>query len=874
MEGKEAKRPAVSAWALTEEELFKQFNTSVQGLSDGEVVVRQKMYGPNEFVKHGKARVLALIARQFMSPLVFMLIAAAGITVLLREYTETVVILLAVCVNAALGFFQEYKAENTLDKLTAYIKERTRVVRDGKEREIDSAELVPGDVVVLQLGSRVPADIRLLFVSNFSVDESFLTGESMPIEKNIEVVSEGAPVTERTNSTFAGSLVVEGFARGVVMQIGESTEIGRIADLVSNVRSEETPLQKSLSKLAWVIFAGALVIVAGIFFLGLSRGEPILEMLLLSVAVAVGAIPEALPIALTVILAVGVERIASRRGIVRSLSAAETLGSTTLVMTDKTGTLTEAKMQITGIYTAQSMHGKQGSTGIMDLSQIQKDILSYAFLCTETVVENAEEEKSQWRFIGRPLERNIGSVALTSGIDVLAVARRREVVLPFNSTNKFSVAYDAKSKNYYVLGAPDILLERSQISKDAYLAMELFVQTISAEGKRLIGIAKLLNSALSKGKHAVTASDVEELEFLGTLVLYDPVRKGAKEAVLRIEEHGARVVMLTGDLKGTAMAIGLELGWEISEGNVITGNELRQLSDDELQAQLSHIKIFARVTPEDKLRIGKLFQKSGEVVAMTGDGVNDAPSLKAVDIGIALGSGSDVAKSVADLVLLDDDFKTIVLAIEEGRRIIANIRKAFVYLMSNCLDEVFLIGGSLIFGLSLPLTAIQIIWVNFFTGSLPALSFAFEKNKDLKHSSGKGEIFNTEVRVLTIGIGMITSLLLFILYFGLLRFGVELALAQTMLFLCFASYILAVAFSFKDLQRPLFSYDLFDNRALNISILIAALLLFISVAIPELRSLLDLIVPSPPWILFIILWLVFNVTLVEASKWIFRRFQI
>ncbi len=861
--------PDTFPWAHTQNEVLALLKSGDDGLTEEEALERLDTFGSNEIRTRKKVNALSILLQQFASPLIFILIGAAILTVFLNELLETFVIALAILVNAALGFYQEYRAENTIERLEVYMKERARVIRDGHEHEIESSFLVPGDIVRLSLGTRVPADIRVITEHEFSVDESFLTGESLPVPKHVDMVSEGAQVTERTNMAFAGSLVVEGSATGVVVGTGDRTEIGRIAQLVGSADDEATPLQKSITNLAWVIFGAVFVLVSGLFLLGISRGEPILEMLLIAVATSIGAVPEALPIALTVILAVGVERIAKRRGIMRSLAAAETLGSTTVVMTDKTGTLTQAKMQVIGILTtSQLLKGVRPSIGhLKELSQDERQVLSDALIATEAVIENPHDAPASWTFVGRPLETNIALAASAAGVDAAALTvKRRSTVLPFNSTQKFSVSRDSKTGHLLVLGAPDVLLQRSDMSKDDYLKIESMIHALSNEGKRLVGVARLEQS----GRKKIEADSVRGLTFSGLIVLYDPIRPEAKDAVMRIERKGARVVMLTGDLKGTAMSIARELGWDITEANVMTGEEIRQLSDDELAARLPLIKICARVTPEDKLRVGKLFQSRGDVVAMTGDGVNDAPSLKAVNIGIALGSGTDVAKSAADLVLLDDNFETIVLAIEEGRRIISSIRKAFVYLMSNCLDGVFLIGGSLIMELPLPLTAIQIIWVNFFTGSLPALAFAFEENRDVGREKTQGAIFSIEVRYITFGVGMLTSFLLFVLYAGLLNFGVALEIARTVLFLCFAGYILVVSFAFKSLHAPLFSYPLFDNKVLNWGVGIAFTMLCASMSVPGLCELLD-IVPIPAiWLLVVVAWIAFNMTLVEGAKWLLR----
>lgn len=861
------------AWALSIEQALERFHTSRQGLIEKEADLRLRHFGTNSLPRPKRFTMLGILLQQFSSPLIFILVGAAVLTIALKEWIDTVVILLAILVNAGLGFYQEYRAEATLEKLTTYIKERARVIRDGTEQEVDSTLLVPGDIIHLSYGSRIPSDARLIEANELSVDESVLTGESLPIHKETAELSEGTSLPERTNMVFAGTLVVEGSAIALVTTTGRYTEIGRIAELVDTTKREHTPLQKALARLGWMIFIGIAFLVAAIFFLGIARGEPIFEMMLMAVAISVGAIPEALPIALTVILAVGVERLATRKGIMRNLAAAETLGSTSVIMTDKTGTLTEANMRLVDIRTRKELLDDPSKRGTIDtLRPDEKEILASALWGVDIVLENPGAEETEWRFSGKPIETAIARAAHRHGLDVFAAARVRIPLLPFNSTNKFSINGHREKDEYIALGAPDILLQRSRLTKDDYLAMEKHIQTVSAEGKRLLGVARFpreKHGSLKKGSaHPDHASD---LEFLGVLVFQDPIRPEAKDAIKKMESLGAKVVMLTGDLKGTAIAIARELGWEVPEGDVISGEELRRLTDEELLPDLGRIRIFARVTPEDKLRIGRLYQKAGEIVAMTGDGVNDAPSLKAVDIGIALGSGTDVAKSVAGLVLLDDNFTTIVRAIEEGRRILENIRKVFVYLTSTCLDAVILIGGSLIAGLPLPLSALQIIWVNFFADSLPALSFAFDKEYDSRRERG-AEILTREVKVLTLGIGILTSALLFSMYWFLLRIGLPEDQVHSLIFVCFALYGLIVAYCFRSLRTSLFARPIFDNRYLNLSVGLGTVLIMASVTVPFLREIFDLaIIPlSLAWV--VIVWLVVNILLVETTKWVFRRF--
>lgn len=853
-------------WAQESAAVLAALHTSHAGLTQSDVEQRMQSYGSNSFHRSEKKSALTIFLSQFASPLIFILIGAAIVTFILQEWVEVGVIMLAVVVNVGLGFYREFHAENTIEKLSSFIKDRSRVMRDGFEQEIDSETLVPGDILKLTYGSRVPADARIISSTNIRVDEAVLTGESIPVEKKAHTVAEDAAVAERTSIAHAGTLVVDGFATAVVVATGDHTEIGKIASLVSGTHRAETPIQKGLSRLAWIIFAIVIVIVIGVFMLGLWRGQPVLEMLILSVAVSVGAVPESLPIALTVILSIGAERIAQKRGIARTLMAAETLGSTSLIMTDKTGTLTEANMKLVGIYTEREL--ASGITTAKEYTEEDRRMIEMALSNVDVLIENPDEKVSAWTFKGKPFEVNIAKTARDNGIDVSRFSEQggSGIVVPFNSTHKFSVS--RFEEHYVVMGAPDILLARADMTDEFRGAVEAWIVQASTEGKRLIALA-------TTEKNIGKASDATSLSFAGILAFHDPVRQEVPAAIAKIESLGIRIVMVTGDLKGTAIAVAQELGWEVRPEQVLTGAELQQMSDTALLGRLPHTKIFARVTPEDKLRVGLLYRQLGEVVAMTGDGVNDAPSLKAMDIGVALGSGSDVAKSAADLVLLDDNFETVSTAIQEGRRILVNIRKTFVYLMSNSLDEVFVVGGSLLAGIALPLTALQIIWVNLFTGALPALSFAYDEDFDHDYSKNHTlkSIFTREVNLLTFGIGIISSLLLFFTYDMLLYVGLPIELARSIFFVCFASYILVISFSFRSLRKPLFTYPLFSNKKLNQSILLAAVILIATMTIPFMRNLFG-IAPLPPvWLWFIGAWLILNVALVEGAKALTRKFK-
>lgn len=852
-------------WSVKVEDIFTALTTQSHGLSEKDIEQRRSLYGTNVLQKYAKKSGVTIFFKQLASPLIFILLGAAVVTFLLKEWIEVIVVMTAVLVNAGLGFFREYHAENTLEKLSGFIKDRARVIRDGVEHEVDSEELFPGDIIKVSYGSRVPADARILSTNNIYVDEAILTGESKPIQKNVTTVSVSATVAERTNMLHAGTLVVDGFATAVVVATGINTEIGKIAGLVSGTKQAKTPIQKGLEKISWIIFAIVLVIVVGIFILGIYRGEPLFDMLILSVAVAVGAVPEALPIALTVILSIGAERIAKKQGVTRTLIAAETLGSTSLIMTDKTGTLTEANMKLVGVYTIKELN--EDTENGNQYTSDDNAILTLALHNVDVLIENPHDPISEWTFKGKPFEVHIVKTAREKGIDITGIQHNNtSLVIPFSSTHKFSVS--RQKSHLVVVGAPDILLARAHMDKDTFLRLETWITEASNEGKRLIAVGTAKSAS-----DTPSVSDIKDIAFKGILAFHDPVRANVPDAIKKIESLGVRVVMITGDLKGTAIAVGREIGWEITEDQVITGHDIQSLTDTELLALIPHKKIFARVTPEDKLRIGLLYRELGEVVAMTGDGVNDAPALKAMDIGVALGSGSDVAKSVAGLVLLDDNFEVISMAIQEGRRILVNIRKTFVYLMSNSLDEVFVVGGSLIVGIAMPLTALQIIWVNLFTGSLPALAFAYDDDFDhqmYKHRTLKS-IFTREVNILTFGIGVMSSLLLFFTYYGLIKFGVDVQTARSVFFVCFASYILVISYSFRSLNKPLFSYPIFSNKKLNQGILVAIVFLVATMSIPQLRALFDLNTIPLVWFWFIAVWLVANVLLVEGTKYFFRK---
>lgn len=872
-------------WSDTLDTLESQIETDfTNGLNEEEAKIRLKKVGENIFESSKERTALSIFLQQFTSPLIIILCIAVVITASLQEWLDTGIIAFAVIVNAILGFVQEFKAEKAITDLRSYITHRTRVIRDGHEMEIDPRLLVPGDILHITHGSRITADARIIKEINFTSDESILTGESLPVEKETEALSETASLPERTNMVFAGTLGIDGSAYAVVTATGYATEIGKLARLVADTKSEETPLQKALTTLTWVIIVLTTIAVIGIFVIGIMQGQELYEMLLISIAVLVGSVPEALPIGLTAILAIGVERIAKKKGIMRSLTASETLGSTSLIITDKTGTLTQADMRLIDIdSTAQLLDPEFTPSDHSDnFNQVQKDILTVARCASDVMIENPEDDYTAWVMAGSDLETNIVKASAKHGI-MQTVAERADIQIriPFSSKYKYSVIriparyLPAEMSEFedphVVMGAPDILLSLSHLDQTDREKLQLAVSSHSEYGRRVLGIA-LLTPHVEPA--SMTTEHVKDLTFLGVLSFHDPVREEVPAALKRIQSFGTRVIMATGDLPGTALAVAKEIGWEVDKTNVLTGKQLQQLTDEDLIKILDRIHIYARVTPEDKLRITRLHQAQGEIVAMTGDGVNDAPSLKAANIGIAVGSGSDVAKSVADLILMDNNFKTIVATIEEGKQILANIKKMFVYLMSNALDELFLIGGAIIAGVALPLTAVQIIWVNLFTGSLPAVAFAFDRQHMKDNEATSREFFDPRVLFLTIFIGITVSLMLFFLYLGLLKFHVPVELARSVLFASFGTYTLFISFSFRDLSRPIFKYSITENRLLVGGVAVGMTMMIATFTIPFLRNLFELEALSLFWVGFVALWSVLNILVVEASKWFANTFII
>ncbi|MEO8637580.1 MAG: HAD-IC family P-type ATPase [Candidatus Taylorbacteria bacterium] len=852
-------------WFLSIKDAREMLQTDTQnGVSEDDALKRLEIFGLNIIEKSGSASGFIIFLSQFKSPLILILLFASIITFFIAHYRDALFILAAVVVNVVLGFYQEYKAEKALSELKSYLKQRSRVIRGGEEYEIDAANLVPGDIIRLAQGDRVPADGRVIFVNDFQIDEAILTGESLPASKSTEPVSVNAVLGDQHSMVFAGTLVTQGVATAVVCRTDFATELGKIAALVAESKREETPLQYAIRRFSMQagIFLGILTLI--VFVTGIALGHSRVEMFLISIAIAVSAVPEGLPVAMTVILAIGVQRMSRRKGVIRKLVAAEALGSTTIILTDKTGTLTMAKMELSKVLPTEGI--------------LENKLLELALLNTNVLIENRKDPVLDWRMNGRVIEVALVRSAGLRGIAVQEVKNKTEIVnsLPFNAVNKFSVSLvrDREKHSLVFFGAPDILIRHSTLRLEERKGVLEKIDSLAGSGELVLGVAsKNIEPKEDFTFQRDLESELDSLVFNGVITLHDPVRPGVKDAMRRVEEAGIKTIVMSGDHRGTAEAIAKEVGMRIEKGSVLDATELRELNDEGLKERLPHVRVISRVSPLDKMRVVKAFQEMGEVVAMTGDGVNDAPSIKQADIGIAMGTGTEVARDVADLVLLDDNFETIVAAIEEGRQIMNNIRKVLVYLLSSVADELLLIGGALIAGLALPLNALQILYVNFFSDSFPAIAFAFEKDIDGLQARPRGVksgLFDPLMKFLILFTGFLTSLILFTLYWYLLRAGFPEDEVRTFIFAAFGSYTLFLTFSLRSLEKSIFEYPIFSNRYLCAGVGIGVALMAAAIYVPFLQTLLGTVSLPLYWVLGVALIATLNIVAVEFGKWIFR----
>lgn len=742
--------PEASAYhALSPQEVRQALGCGPEGLSDTEAARRLEHYGPNELAVSPGISFLRLFLGQFSNLLILILLIAAGISYFLGERLDAGVILAIVLACAVLGFVQEYRAERAAQALARLTAPTATVLRDGQEQVIPAREVVPGDLLLLTAGDRVAADGRLVAAALLQADESLLTGESLPVAKTVEPVPTETPVADRRCLVYAGTVIVSGRGQAVVTATGKHTEFGRIARLLEGVPQEVTPLERRVAHIARVLGTVCVAIAGGAMLLGIARGEDLWPMLLWGISLAVAAVPEALPAVVTGALAIGTIRMARQKAIVRRLPAVETMGCTTVICTDKTGTLTKNEMTVRALF-IDNVEVEVSGSGYEPVGEFRTRELAYftpahptlhlagriAMLCNDAVLV---QENGAWRVRGDPTEGALLVLGRKLGLTEahLRLESPRVAEIPFSAERRrMSTVHDTpRGRVMYLKGAPESLLphcHRLYTSQGEQPLAAVGRQVIAGQAadmaSRALRVLGLAYRRLPELSEITPAVEEEDLVWVGLVGMIDPPRPEAKMAVRRCHRAGIRVLMVTGDHAGTARAVAREVGLvKPGQDQVLTGRELSRLSDAELSRRLRDTCIFARVSPEHKLRLVDLLKAQGEVVAMTGDGVNDAPALKRADIGVAMGlSGAEVTKETAAMILADDNFATLVAAVEEGRAIFDNIKKYLIYLLSCNFGEILVLAGALLFGLPLPLVALQILWVNLTTDGLPALALGVD----------------------------------------------------------------------------------------------------------------------------------------------------
>ncbi|HZX45804.1 MAG TPA: calcium-translocating P-type ATPase, SERCA-type [Clostridia bacterium] len=846
---------------LEKEAVEKELSTSLsRGLDDKEAVKRLERYGYNEIEQKKRKTILQMYIDQFKDFMIIILIIAAVISGFLGELIDAVVILMIVILNAVLGVVQENKAEESLAALKRMSAPSAKVLRNGRYDVIPARMLVPGDVVILETGDLVPADIRITKALNLKVQEAALTGESVPVEKDESPLSmKNVPLGDRVNMGYSGSLVTYGRGEGIVVGTGMDTEVGKIAKMIQSVEEVETPLKKKLQVLGKVLGIAALAICAVIFIVGVAYGKEIFEMFLTSVSLAVAAIPEGLPAIATIVLAIGVQRMVRRNAIVRRLPSVETLGSATVICSDKTGTLTLNKMTVERLFYNSRVYSVNKDTEPLDSGEHFRLLVTTGVLCNDSKLKETDEGIV---VLGDPTETALVDLGLKVGInkEQLEAGQPRVDEVPFDSKRKLMTTVHALESHYrvYTKGAVEELLKISDsiLLDGKVVKLEQHRDTIlkineemARDALRVLGMAYKDIRDLSRGSGEQAYEN--DLTFIGMMGMIDPPRPEAKEAVALCKRAGIKPVMITGDHSVTAVVIARDLDI-LNEGEeAVTGAELEDISDKDLEERVDHISVYARVSPEHKVRIVRAWQARGQIVAMTGDGVNDAPALKIADIGAAMGIvGTDVSKEASDMVLTDDNFATVVAAVEEGRVIFANILKAIQFLLSCNVGEILTLFVATMLNWHEPLLPIHILWVNLVTDSLPALALGVdpaEKNiMDRKPRNPEKNIFDKGMitRIIYQGI-MVGALTLAAFVFGSQR---SLEAGRTMAFTVLALSQLVHAFNVRSNRQSVFKVGLLSNRYLLGAVALSALLVFAVLEVPLLAS-------------------VFKVTALGAAEW-------
>jgi len=860
------------------DEAMRELNAKMDGLSSEEVQKRLEEFGPNELKKEKGKSPVRLFLEQFTDILIIILLVATALSMVIGEFYDAIVIIAIVMACAVLGFTQEYKAEKALEALKKMTAPTATVLRDGKEMQLETRDLVPGDIILLYTGDKVAADARLIEAINMKTDEAPLTGESTPVNKNVKPLPEETIVSDRRNTLFTGTVVVYGRGKAVVTSTGMNTEFGKIAKMVQVTEDEETPLEKRMGHVGkWIgILSVAVCAVVAIF--GIYKGREILDMVLWAISLAVAAVPEALPAVVTGALAVGMYRMARENAIVRRLPAVETLGCTSVICADKTGTMTKGEMTVQRIYVndkALKVRGvgyePQGEFLFEDKKlDPTKEKELYILLKAATLCNDAklEKEEGQWIVKGDPTEGALVVAAAKADLWKEEIEKEEPRIneIPFSSERKrMTTMHEAygKSKIAYMKGAPEIVLEKCTKvytnGKLRKLTDGMRKQMLAVNAAMAIQALRNLGFAykeLPESKTSLDEEDEEGFVFLGIMGMIDPPRGEVKDAIYMCNKAGIKVVMVTGDHKLTAVAVAKALNLvgenEGEEDRVLTGVELDKIGDEEFEKMVDNIVIYARVSPEHKVRIVKALRKKGYICAMTGDGVNDAPALKMADIGVAMGiTGTEVTKEASDMVLADDNFATIVKAVREGREIYGNIKKYLTYLLRCNIMEILVLFFAMMLSheseSAIALTTIQILWVNLTTDGLPAIALGVDPgDPDLmerKPRDPNESIFTRDVRIYLCAVPVLMTVLLLGAYFYTLETH-GLLEARTQLFTALILMELANAVNARSLKYTVFKVGLFKNKFLWLAILSSLGLQLMVLYIPVLHGIFEVTYPN------------------------------
>ena len=851
------------------EEVAQSLDTSLTtGLSSGSAQSKLETFGPNELKEQeGKSFLQKLIA-QFSDFLILILIAAALISVFVGEAKDAIVIMSIVIINALLGLYQEGKAEKALEALKKMASPTAKVLRDGNPQEISSSQLVPGDLVILETGDIIPADLRLVESSNLKVEEASLTGESVPVEKRAqETYSEEVSLGDRHNMAYMSTIITYGRGRGIVVETAEGTEIGKIAAMIQTFEEEPTPLQRKLNQLGKVLGMTTIAVCVAVFGIGLLQGREILEMFMISISLAVAAIPEGLPAIVTIVLAIGMNKMVERNAIVKKLLAVETLGATSVICTDKTGTLTQNEMTVVKVladnklievegtgYEPVGDFKLEGSTITTKESSGLKLLLTIAALANDAKLDNSS---GMYRIIGDPTEGALITLAGKAGIDSAELNHmyKRIEEIPFDSERKMMTTFhdmpNDEGVSSFTKGAPDIIIDRcNRIILDGKVSEftpELKSEVLRVNSELSRAALRVLAFAFKEYPSLPTDPSPDENEsdmiFVGLTGMIDPPRPEARDAIALCKKAGVNAIMITGDYKETAFAIAKDLGMADTEDQAIMGEKIDGMSDEELQEVVKNTKVFARVSPEHKVRIVSALRANGDIAAMTGDGVNDALAIKKADIGVSMGiTGTDVAKNTADMILTDDNFASIVAAVEEGRIIFSNIKK-FVYFLLSCnIGEILLVFTSILMNLPVPLLPIQLLWLNLVTDSFPALALGVEKGEpDIMNQPPRNPDEAILDRRMLVGVTFqaiaVAAASLSAYLLALRMYGLEnIEEARTITFATLIVAELLRAYSSRSQKFTLAKIGVFSNKSMVYATLGAFLLLLAVIYIPFMNG--------------------------------------